>query len=109
MNNRLGSHSAWLIQIKDKKRLKEKSVHKTVAEKLKTESSARSIAFHTVRESEGSEHRTRLEHDIELIKWLIDQLILQDISGITETEPSQDFKSSIKISKWKAFNRTKWT
>lgn len=75
----------WL-QIKNEKRpkvAKEMSVPQTVAEKLKIDHSDRSLICHRVKESESSEPRTLFEHDIELRKEPLNQLMLKKFSGIT--------------------------
>ena len=69
------------VQIKNSV-AKEKPVPQTV-QKLTTDHSDRSVIFHRVKESESLEPRTRFEHDIELIKELLKQIIPQNIPVVT--------------------------
>lgn len=61
------------VQIENKKRhvTKGKSVSQKVAGKSKTDHSDKSAIFYRVKENGSSEPRTRFEHDVVLIKDLL--------------------------------------
>ncbi|VDP33768.1 unnamed protein product, partial [Schistosoma mattheei] len=54
-----------------------------VVVKSKADHGDRSAIFHRIKESESSEPKARFEHDIVLIKQLLNQLMPQNITGIT--------------------------
>ncbi|CAH8585798.1 unnamed protein product [Schistosoma haematobium] len=54
-----------------------------VVEKSKTDHSDRSAIFHRIKESDSSEPKARFEHDIVLIRQLLNQLMPQNMTGVT--------------------------
>ncbi|CAH8645570.1 unnamed protein product [Schistosoma guineensis] len=54
-----------------------------VVEKSKADHSDRSAIFHRIKESDSSEPKARFEHDIVLIRQLLNQLMPQNMTGVT--------------------------
>ena len=70
------------VQINNKKR--SNVVKQTEVERLKIDRSDRSVAVQRVNDWESSKSRTRLQHDIELAKELLRQLL----NGIVHSSPN---------------------
>ncbi|VDP48204.1 unnamed protein product [Schistosoma curassoni] len=75
----------WVQLVRKKQRsdIKRNPAPVKVVEKSKADHSDRSVIFHRIKESESSETKARLEHDIVLIKQLLNQLMPQNITVVT--------------------------
>ncbi|CAH8446711.1 unnamed protein product [Schistosoma curassoni] len=63
--------------------IKGKPAPAKVVEKPKADHSDRSAIFHRIKESGSSEPKARFEHDIVLIRQLLNQLMPQNMTGVT--------------------------
>ncbi|KAH9580835.1 hypothetical protein MS3_00000738 [Schistosoma haematobium] len=74
----------WVQVVRKKSRdIKKNPAPVKVVEKSKADHSDRSAIFHRIKESESSEPKARFEHDIVLIKQLLNQLMPQNMTGVT--------------------------
>ncbi|CAI2723785.1 unnamed protein product [Schistosoma spindalis] len=72
-----------VVRKKQKNDIKGNPAPTKVVEKPNADHSNRSVIFHRIKESESSEPKTRFEHDIDLIKQLLNKLMPENISGVT--------------------------
>ncbi|CAH8601450.1 unnamed protein product [Schistosoma margrebowiei] len=63
--------------------IKRKPAPVKVVEKSKANHGDRSAIFHRIKESDSSEPIARFEHDIVLIRQLLNQLMPQNMTGVT--------------------------
>ncbi|CAH8487746.1 unnamed protein product [Schistosoma curassoni] len=78
------SVNEWVKVVRKKSiDIKGKPAPVKVVEKSKADHSDRSAIFHRIKESDSSEPKARFEHDIVLIRQLLNQLMPQNMTGVT--------------------------